>query len=69
MASADVVIIGGGVAGLWTLDQLVREGHRAVLLESSRLGEGQTVAAQGIIHGGLKYSLSGKTSRRALGVK
>jgi len=69
MASADVVIIGGGVAGLWTLDELVRDGHEAVLLEVSRLGTGQTVAAQGIIHGGLKYSLSGTTTGSALGVK
>jgi len=69
MATADVVIIGGGVAGLWTLDQLVRDGHQAVLLEVSRLGLGQTASAQGIIHGGLKYSLSGTTSSSALGVK
>ena len=69
MASADVVIIGGGVAGLWVLDELVRDGHEAVLLEVSRLGTGQTVAAQGIIHGGLKYSLSGSTTGSALCVK
>jgi len=69
MATADVVIIGGGVAGLWVLDELVRDGHEAVLLEVSRLGNGQTVAAQGIIHGGLKYSLSGTATGSALGVK
>jgi len=69
MATADVVIIGGGVAGLFTLDQLVRDGHQAVLLEVSRLGSGQTVSAQGIIHGGLKYSLSGSSSPSALGLK
>jgi glycine/D-amino acid oxidase-like deaminating enzyme len=69
MATVDVVIIGGGIAGLFTLDQLVRDGHQPVLLEVSRLGSGQTVSAQGIIHGGLKYSLSGTTSPSALGVK
>ena len=65
MATADVVIIGGGVAGLFTLDQLVRDGHQAVLLEVSRLGSGQTVSAQGIIHGGLKYALGGNLSNES----
>ncbi len=69
MACADVVVVGGGVAGLWVLDELVRAGHEAVLLENSRLGCGQTVAAQGIIHGGLKYSLSGTATGSALGIK
>lgn len=69
MARPDVVIFGGGVAGLWLLDELVRQGHDAVLLEASRLGSGQSIAAQGIIHGGLKYSLAGSTTGSALGVK
>ncbi len=55
----DVVVVGGGAAGLWTLDRLLRNGYRAVLLESQGLGSGQTLASQGIIHGGLKYSLDG----------
>jgi glycerol-3-phosphate dehydrogenase len=55
----DVLIFGGGAAGLWLLDELSRRGDRVLLLESERLGQGQTVASQGIIHGGLKYTLSG----------
>ncbi|MCG6154916.1 FAD-dependent oxidoreductase [Rubinisphaera margarita] len=55
----DVVIVGGGIAGLWTLDHLRRQGYRAVLVENRALGYGQTVSSQGIIHGGLKYSLKG----------
>ncbi|QDU72302.1 FAD-dependent oxidoreductase [Mucisphaera calidilacus] len=55
----DALILGGGVAGLWTLDELRRRGFSAVLLESDRLGRGQTVSAQGILHGGIKYTLSG----------
>ena len=69
MARPDVVIFGGGVAGLWLLDELVRRGHDVLLLESSRLGTGQSISAQGIIHGGLKYSLAGSTTGSALGVK
>lgn len=55
----DVLIFGGGAAGLWLLADLTRRGHSAVLLEASALGSGQTVASQGIIHGGLKYTLQG----------
>lgn len=57
--STDIVIFGGGIAGLWLLNRLRGEGYRAILLESEKLGCGQTLASQGIIHGGLKYALSG----------
>ena len=33
-----------------------------LLIESGRLGGGQTLASQGLIHGGLKYALSGLPS-------
>jgi len=55
----DVVIIGGGIAGLWTLTRLKQLGYQVVLLESQTLGSGQTIASQGIIHGGVKYALKG----------
>lgn len=55
----DVLIFGGGAAGLWLLDELSRRGDRVLLLEAGCLGQGQTVASQGIIHGGLKYTLQG----------
>jgi glycerol-3-phosphate dehydrogenase len=56
----DVLVVGGGVAGLWTLAKLKQAGYQAVLLESDALGAGQTRYAQGIIHGGTKYALTGK---------
>lgn len=64
----DVLIFGGGVAGLWLLDELRRNGYGALLLESNALGGGQTVASQGIIHGGFKYkwSIKGRASARAI---
>lgn len=55
----DVLIFGGGAAGLWLLDRLAHRGDRALLLEAGRLGQGQTAGSQGIIHGGLKYTLQG----------
>ncbi len=65
----DVVIFGGGAAGLWLLDELHRSGRSTLLLERDRLGSGQTVASQGIIHGGLKYSLSGLVGQSARAVR
>jgi glycerol-3-phosphate dehydrogenase len=60
--NVDVVIMGGGVAGLWSLAKLRKLGFSAVLLEANALGAGQTLYAQGIIHGGMKYALTGKLS-------
>ena len=65
----DVVIFGGGAAGLWLLDELTRRGTSAVLLEAHALGTGQTVAAQGIIHGGLKYTLQGLLTKSATSIR
>lgn len=55
----DVLVFGGGAAGLWCLDLIRRAGYHAILLESKALGAGQTIQAQGIIHGGGKYALRG----------
>lgn len=55
----ECLIIGGGIAGLWLLSRLRDAGADAWLLEKDSLGSGQTLASQGIIHGGIKYSLSG----------
>ncbi|KRT55674.1 Glycerol-3-phosphate dehydrogenase [endosymbiont of Ridgeia piscesae] len=56
----DIVIFGGGIAGLWTLSRLRQAGYACLLLESGYLGGVQTMASQGIIHGGTKYALAGK---------
>lgn len=58
----DVALIGGGVAGLWILNRLCSAGYNAVLFEQDGLGSGQTTASQGMIHGGVKYTLSGALS-------
>jgi glycerol-3-phosphate dehydrogenase len=55
----DVAIFGGGIAGLWSLATLRQTGYRAMLFERNVLGGGQSIAAQGIIHGGTKYALTG----------
>ena len=63
--SPDLLIFGGGIAGLWTLLRARQAGYSALLLESAALGGVQSIASQGIIHGGTKYALKGKLSGSA----
>jgi glycine/D-amino acid oxidase-like deaminating enzyme len=55
----DVLVFGGGIAGLWALDALRRAGHGVLLVENAALGRGQTIPSQAIVHGGGKYALRG----------
>lgn len=64
----DVLVIGGGIAGLWTLHALRRAGFNAMLIEHRALGAGQTIWSQGIIHGGIKYALTGAATEAARAV-
>jgi glycerol-3-phosphate dehydrogenase len=57
--STDVLIVGGGIAGLWLNARLRQLGYSTLLVERDSLGGGQTVKSQGIIHGGAKYALHG----------
>ena len=68
ISDAEVVLIGGGIAALWSLARLRARGFRAVLIEPAQLGQGQSLASQGIIHGGLKYTLSGLFNARAAAI-
>ena len=58
----DIAILGGGIAGLWLLNRVRAAGYHAVLFEAEALGSGQSVASQGMIHGGVKYTLGGALS-------
>lgn len=56
----DILIFGGGIAGLWLLNRLRAAGFSVLLLEQDRLGGQETLNANGIIHGGLKFGLSAR---------
>ena len=47
------------------LNHFRNKGYSAILLETDTIGCGQTVAAQGIIHSGLKYAFAGKINKLA----
>ena len=47
--TADVIVIGGGVAGLSTAMQLAMRGQRVILFERQRLGCGSTSRAAGLL--------------------
>lgn len=64
----DIAILGGGVAGLWTLARLRQAGYRVALFETAALGGVQSIASQGIIHGGTKYALTGRLTGSAMAI-
>ncbi|MDE1461918.1 FAD-dependent oxidoreductase [Spartinivicinus poritis] len=61
----DIVIVGGGIAGLWLANRLQQLGYNCLILEKGSFGGGQTVKSQGIIHGGTKYTLTGTLTKSA----
>jgi glycine/D-amino acid oxidase-like deaminating enzyme len=64
----DIVICGGGISGLWLLNLLSKIGFNVVLIEADLLGGTQTMASQGMIHGGQRYMLGGKETLQAAGI-
>jgi len=66
--AVDIAIFGGGIAGLWSLARLQQAGYRVALFERHALGGVQSIASQGIIHGGTKYALTGKLTGSAMAI-
>jgi glycine/D-amino acid oxidase-like deaminating enzyme len=64
----DIVICGGGVAGLWLLNVLIKAGYSVLLVEKDAIGGIQSIASQGMIHGGQRYLLGSNLSTHAKSV-
>lgn len=52
----DVIIIGGGIQGLWILNQLTKLGYSCILITDKKIGEGQSLDAQIYKHKGHFYN-------------
>ena len=59
------IIVGGGISGLWLAAELKARDIPCCVIEKNALGQGQTLASQGMIHGGTKYALGGQLSKAA----
>jgi glycine/D-amino acid oxidase-like deaminating enzyme len=68
MDEYDAIIVGGGIAGLWLGNALLRAGYNVILVEKDALGGTQTLASQGMIHGGQKYLLAGSVTSQAAAI-
>jgi hypothetical protein len=58
----DIVVHGAGIAGLWIFHQLKHMSYDVLLLEKEAIGGTQSLASQGIIHSGLKYTIAGQVN-------
>ena len=56
----DVVIIGGGITGAGILQEAVRQGLRAALLEQGDFASGTSSRSGKLVHGGLRYLKQGQ---------
>lgn len=65
VATLDVIVFGAGVAGLWLANTLQAQGFRVCVIESDAIGAGQSLASQGMIHGGQRYALQGHLTAHA----
>lgn len=65
----DIAIVGAGIAGLWLYHLLQQQGLQVVLLEKQTIGGAQSGYSQGILHGGLKYSLNGLLSQETSAIQ
>ena len=58
----DIAIFGAGISGLWLFNSLKAKGYNVILIENTAIGGHQTMASQGMIHGGQRYTLQGALS-------
>jgi len=52
----DILIVGGGIQGLWCLNELTKLGYSSILITDKNIGEGQSLDAQIYKHKGYFYN-------------
>jgi glycerol-3-phosphate dehydrogenase len=55
----DIIVIGGGITGAGVLREAARRGYRSLLLEQSDFSWGTSSRSSKMVHGGLRYLVSG----------
>ena len=63
-----IIIVGSGISALWTADLLDKSGYEVAVLEKDTVANSQTIASQGMIHGGTKYSLDGALTKATISI-
>jgi len=59
----DLLIIGGGIYGVWAALDAAQRGLRVALLEQDDFGSGTSANSQRVVHGGLRYLQHGDLKR------
>ena len=58
----DVIVIGGGAAGLGTAVDAASRGYRTLLIEGADFAKGTSSKATKLVHGGVRYLAQGNVS-------
>ena len=59
----DLVVIGGGVYGVWATLDAAQRGLKVALIEQNDFGSGTSANSQRVVHGGLRYLQHGDLKR------
>ncbi len=59
----DVVVVGGGIYGVWAALDAAQRGMKVALLEQNDFGSGASANSQRVVHGGLRYLQHGDLKR------
>ena len=51
----DVVVVGGGIYGVWATLDAAQRGLKVAILEQNDFGSGASANSQRVVHGGLRY--------------
>jgi len=51
----DLVVVGGGIYGVWATLDAARRGLKVALIEQNDFGSGASANSQRVVHGGLRY--------------